>query len=761
MTHDLYQMPWRATSPILRPGLVATLVCALTIGGLLFGGAGNGLADESAPVAEEPELTDLDRDHWSFKPLSRPQVPDVEQRAWCRNPIDRFILARIEAAELEPLPPADSYTLLRRVTYDLTGLPPTPDEIREFVSDDHPLAYERVVDRLLASPAYGERWAQHWLDLARFAETDGFEHDKVRPNAWRYRDWVIQALNADLPYDEFVRYQLAGDEIAPGSPSAAVATGFLLCGPDMPDINLQTERRHMFLNDMTATVGSVFLGLQFGCAQCHNHKFDPISQRDFYRFRAFFESAELFRERPIPTAAERMAREAFESQRAARWKALQQSLDAILQAQREQRPTEPAGSAEQILQSAPQDVQDEYERLHAELERVKAQKPPELPLGRVVSETTTEPAESYLWVRGSFRRRGPEVHAAFPRIANPDSIPVTPTPGDQSTGLRSALAEWLVQPTHPLTTRVIVNRIWQHHFGRGLSTSPSDFGIMGDWPTHPELLDWLATELPARNWSLKSLHRLIVTSAVYRQASRPSSESWSMQMRERVRKNWMAARQSDPDNDLLVGMRLQRLEGEAIRDAMLASSGTLSQRRGGPGVRPPLPDELVSTLLKNQWPVTPNAKDHFRRSIYLFVRRNLRYPIFDVFDRPDTNASCPRRNESTIAPQSLTLLNSAASLASARALAGLLLSAPDATTDAHRVKLAFLRTLGRPPRQQELDDALAFLKQTAEVLRASQREPDELATPQPMPVERDTCVAAAWTDLCLALMNLNEFLYID
>lgn len=660
----------------------------------------------AVPLAAEEPIIDSDREHWSYQPLDRPDEPEVDDAAWCRTPIDRFILHALEQQGLRPLPEADRATLLRRVTFDLTGLPPTPAEIEAFVADDDPRAWERLVDRLLDSRAYGERWAQHWLDLARFAETDGFEHDHVRPNAWRYRDWVIDALNNDMPYDEFVRQQLAGDEFSPGDPSAAIATGFLLCGPDMPDINLQEERRHNFLDDMTATVGSVFLGVQMGCARCHDHMYDPISQLDFYRLRAFFDPVDIFREHPIPTPDDEASRAAFEAERNRQWKALELEIARL--------------TDEDAEQNA-----DEIQKLQRELDAVKNSEPPRLPHGRVVRERTDEPEASFLWVRGDFRRRGPAVQPAYLRVVNyVDEEPRAPMPMDHSSGRRSALADWLTRPDHPLATRVIVNRVWQHHFGEGLSATPSDFGVMGELPTHPELLDWLATELPRLDWSLKRLHRLIVTSATYRTASRPDSAD---------DQDWQALVTADPDNELLGRMRTVRLEGEAIRDAMLASADRLSPNAGGPGVRPPLPAEVVSTLLRDQWPVTENEEDHRRRSIYLFVRRNLRYPLFEVFDRPDTNQSCPSREQTTIAPQALHLLNSEFSLECAEQLAAVVREESGEAVDA-RIAGCYLRALSRAPAADELAAAREFLAAGGD---------------------------DALTDLCLALFNTNEFIYVD
>lgn len=601
---------------------------------------------QPAIAESEPEITTEDREHWSFTPLVRPDVPSIVSD-WPRNSIDSFVLKKLNDEGLTPAPEAARAVLLRRLCFDLTGLPPTLKQIDEFLKDESPKAYGRLVDQLLESPAYGERWAQHWLDLARFAETDGFEHDKIRPDAWKYRDWVIKAFNDDLPYDEFVRLQLAGDET--GSKNQ-VPTGFLTCGPDMPDINLQEERRHSFMNEMTSTVGSVFLGLQVGCAQCHDHKYDPISQLDFYRLRAFFDPAFRFTKNKVANL--------------------------------------PDGNDAQAV--------------------------------------------SHLMVRGDFRRIGAPVEASFPRIAN--SRDAVSKVAENRSNLRTQLAVWLTNPENSLSMRTIANRLWQYHFGEGLSESPSDFGVMGDTPEHDQLLDWLATEFPRRGFSFKEMHRLIVTSATYRQTSRlPEDAS------PEVSASWQRSLKIDRKNRLWSRMSRRRLEGEAVRDAMLVASGQLSKRRGGPGIRPPLPNELVHTLLKNQWPVSKAPADYNRRSIYLFVRRNLRYPLFEAFDKPDTNFSCPRRNRSTIAPQALMLLNSKLSLDAAKALARLLNeSAEGASADLkHKVELAYLRTLSRQPSAEEEKLATEFLAESSG--------------------EETT----ALTDLCLAIFNLNEFLYVD
>ena len=621
---------------------IALLLCSIPLG--LLDAA---FAQDSTLI--EPPITDSDRAHWAFQPLIRSTPPTLQNASWCRTAIDRFILARLEKEKLSPAGEADRATLLRRVCFDLTGLPPSLEMQDEVAADESSDWYERLVDRLFASPSYGERWAQHWLDVARFAETDGYEHDHVRPNAWRFRDWVIEAHNRDLPLNEFIGQQLAGDELRPDDVSALIATGFLFCGPDMPDINLQEERRHTFLNDMTATVGSVFLGLQMGCASCHDHKYDPISQADFYRLRACLDVEPLFETHPR--------------------------------------------------------------------------------LGQVMREKSSKAPASRLAIRGDFRHPGPIIAAAFPRIANLSNDAVAPPSNDaKTTGRRTALANWLNRADNPLAARVIVNRIWQGHFGRGLVGTPSDFGVMGESPTHPELLDWLATELPRLGWSRKWLHRLIVTSTTYRQASKV--EGSGLRVEVTTKKDQTST--ANADNRFLCHFPRRRLDGEVMRDALLATSGQLNRQAGGPGFRPPLPNEVVRTLLKDQWPVTANTAEHQRRSVYLFARRNLRYPLFEAFDKPDANASCPRRNISTIAPQSLLLLNGEDSVTAARRLAELIARRSGTDHDS-TIELAYRHILSRHPTNNERRAASEFLSD----------EQSSLA------------------DLCLALFNLNEFVYVD
>jgi hypothetical protein len=687
--------------------------------------------------------------HWAFQRPERPPAPTVNERGWVRNPIDAFVLAELETNGLSHAPEADRSTLLRRLSFDLTGLPPSPPEIAAFLTDRSPDAFERQVERLLASPRYGERWAQHWLDLARYADSDGYEFDQARPDAWRFRDWVVGALNRDMPYDAFVKLQLAGDEIAREDPAAFIATGFNRCYPDMVDLNDQGLRRQNALNDITETTGLVFLGLTIGCARCHDHKFDPIPQADFYRLQAFFTPARFRDDYPIASAGERAAYErrlrTWEREIAEVQTALIR-LEAPLRA--ELAPGQPPGLNDEMAAAlqkgeadrSPAEVRLVFEALSRDrrvdsrvlesrldpvkraaraaltqrLARLQKAAPAPLPAARGLEENSPNAPPTYLLVRGDYASRGRPIEPGFPQALDGRAPQLDATP--RSTGRRRALADWLVRPDHPLTARVMVNRLWQHHFGRGLVATSSDFGTMGEEPTNPKLLDWLATEFVARGWSLKAMHRLMLTSAAYRQSTR-------------LEPNAQAA---DPENRLLWRQQRKRLDGEAIRDALLAVSGELSEKLGGPCVFPALPAELTKLSSKGAiWPVSPLAEDRNRRSLYVFIRRNLRYPFFEAFDRPDTNVSCPQRPVTTIAPQALTLLNSQLAHRAAHAVAAR--AAREAGADrTAQVRHIYRLAYGRDPDADESRLASEFLAH-----------------------------GGTLGDLCLAVINANEFLYID
>ena len=660
-------------------------------------------------------VTDADRNHWAFRPLPKSDG---------RTTVDTLLDAKLREAGVAPAPAAGRETLIRRATLDLTGLPPTPAEVDAFVQDPAPDAWDKVLNRLLASPRYGERWGRHWLDLARFAETDGFEHDAVRPHSWRYRDYVIRSFNADKPYDRFVREQVAGDEIWPGDPDALIATGFNLLGPDMVDSSDQVQRRHLTLGDMTDTTASVFLGLTLGCARCHDHKFEPLAQKDYYRLLAFFSPANFRRETPVPTAAEKAAcdeglkawqsqpqvRELLAIEGAARDKVRQKKLAKVTPEARmavltpaDQRDTEQANLAletEPLLEVSDKELVDalapeDRDRRKALLEESKKlPKPPPLPHAMTLGPG--KPVKTHVLHRGEYSQPGDEVTPGFPLVLGGASAPQS----------RTALADWLA--THPLSARVMANRLWQHHFGRGLVTTPSEFGSHGQPPSDPELLDWIAGQLVAKEYSLKEMHRLLMRSAAYQRAVGPVSPK-------------------DPENRLFGRMNRRRLEGEVIRDSLLFVSGRLNPEMGGPGVFPPVPSDVLKG--SRGWTVSADPKQHVRRSIYIFSRRNLRFPFLEVFDAPDGNLSCPERGRSTTAPQSLTLLNAEEVMMAAKATAELLRK--ETKVPAEQVTLLYRLALGRKPTEREEALAVEFLSSS------------------PLP------------ELCRALFNVNSFVYLE
>lgn len=719
------------------------------------------------------DTTERDREYWAFQPLRPVSPPSLgKPNSRVLNPIDQFVLARLESNGLELAPPANREQLIRRVTSGLIGLPPSPEEVEAFADDPSPHAYEKLIDRLLASPHYGERWGRHWLDLARFAESDGFEHDAVRPSTWRYRDYVINSFNADKPYDRFVREQIAGDELFPDDPEALIATGFNLLGPDMVDSADQVQRGHNTLNDMTDTTGLVFLGQTLGCARCHNHKFEPFSQRDYYRLQAFFAPARYERELPVPTSVERAARETALARYNASTEIFRKQIEAIEAPDREQLQAEKLAklSAEaQLAHRTPKEnrtveMQNQIQetamflqiteaelvgRLSAKAnerrkallaESGKVPKPASLPLAMALQDGNGATARTFILARGDYNNPGDEVQPGFPEILRKDSGAAASAPSAIPAS-RAALANWIASPDNPLTARVLVNRIWQHHFGRGIVPNPSDFGTHSEPPTHPNLLDWLAGEFIAHGWSIKHLHKLILLSATYQQSSQPSPE----------------ARTRDPENKLFSRQNRIRLEGETIRDCLLAISGQLNPKVGGPSVFPPIAAEITKS--SKNWTASADRADHVRRSLYIFARRNLRFPFLEAFDAPDNNLSCPERGHSTTAPQSLTLLNSDEVMRAAKATAARVMA--EAKSPVERIDRAFRLVLGRGPSAKESALTSEFLENCDTRLARTRTERSESQNPKPDRYSTRPASTAALEELCRALFNLNAFVYVD
>ena len=681
----------------------------------------------SAPgIAQRPRgpITEADRAWWAFRPLAEVAVPAVRTPGWARNEVDRFLQATLESRGLSPTPEATRGVLIRRLSFDLWGLPPEPADVDAFVADPRPDAYERLVDRLLDSPRYGERWARHWLDLVRYADSDGYKADDLRPTAWRYRDYVIDSLNRDKPYDRFVQEQLAGDELFPDDPEALAATGYLRCGIYEYNNRDVAGQWTTLLNDVTDTTGDVFLGLGFQCARCHDHKFDPLLRKDYYRLQAFFAGIQWHDDLPLATAAVRAEREsqarAWEGQTAE----LRGQIEAVLAPYKTRaaegaitkfpptiqavlRKPESARSPleRQWGELAYRQVAYEHDRLlpqlkpadkerHGSLVRALSEydalKPPPLPVALTVRDVGPEAPD--VFIPG---HPGEPIAPGIPAVlsVDPQAATLRPQGSASSTGRRAALATWLTRPDHPLTARVMVNRVWQQHFGRGLVGTASDLGHLGDRPSHPELLDWLARRFVAGGWSVKSLHRLLLTSAAYRQASGPDSIDPAPEPgRPRpspadLAAAWRRGATVDPDNRWLWRGSVRRLEAEQIRDAMLQATGELRV------------DAFHGAADGSQ----------FRRTIRSKVLRNTRDPLLDVFDAPQQFTSTAARDATTTPLQSLMLLNSAFMLQRSRAMAARLdTAAPGRPEDA--VVLAHRLALGRRPSPGELEESLAFVR---------------------------------------------------
>jgi hypothetical protein len=633
----------------------------------------------------------------------------VRNGKWVQNPLDAFILSGLEAKRLTPAAPVDRRKLIRRVTFDLHGLPPTPEEVEAFVKDPDPKAYEKLVDRLLASPHYGERWGRHWLDLARYADSEGQEGDGDRSTAYHYRDFVIRSLNEDQSYQTFVRWQIAGDEYEPDNPRAVSATGFLIAGPhaSLGDTFLEEERlreHYNDLDDILQATGTTFLGLTIGCARCHDHKYDPIPTRDYYRLAAIFNAGDRA-ETPLIPRDQVPARRAAEQEWNGRMEAAKKAKD------------------------------------EAAIRELEAHRPPYLPTAYAMADFGGKPRESWLLERGDFRRRKEKVELGFLTALTRDrtveeywSQARAQGKRDDTTYQRRALAEWMTDSEHgagALLARVMVNRLWQGHFGEGLVRTPSDFGKRCDGPTHPELLEWLAYELAHNGWRLKPLHRLMVLSAAYQEGSALDPQ----------------APRVDPENRLLWRRRLTRLEAESYRDSMLAVAVTLNPEMYGPGFRPPIPSEAMQAR-NIQDPYPKNLRDgpeNRRRSVFMFHKRVVQYPLLQAFDGPDASASCSRRSVTTVAPQALAVLNEPFVRLRSMELAHRLRKEAPASPAA-QVERAYRLALGRAPTAAESETSVRFI---AAQTTAHGRETGQ-----------DTGLLAL-ADFAQVVFGLNEFIYID
>lgn len=692
------------------------------------------VAPDVATTEGDTLVTDDDRQFWSFQPPQRPDVPRVGHDELIRNPIDAFLLEALEAKNLTFSAPSDRLTLLRRVTFDLTGLPPEPELVREFLADDRPDAYERLVDRLLTSPRYGERWGRLWLDLAGYTDSEGKRSaDMVRPWAWRYRDYVIRSFNADKPYDQFLIEQIAGDELVDWTAEDAVtenvieslvATGFLRLAPDgttADPVNRFPDRLEVIADEIDVLSRGV-LGLTMNCARCHSHKYDPIPQRDYYRLMAVFKGAY--------DEYEWMSPQPFGNQ----WnKAKHRHLTLALPEQR------------RAAEAFNRELDERIEALKSQQEPLDKDDPQRKDLAKQITKSQSErrelPKIRALWDRGEpsltyVYRRGDETQPArlvgpgVPSVLTDGRTPFTiepPPVSHSTTGRRLALARWLTQPDHPLTARVLVNRIWQHHFGTGIVQSLDNFGRLGTPPSHPELLDWLAVEFLERGWSIKQLHSLVVTSTAYRQRSAVSEEHL----------------RRDPDNRLLSRMPLRRLDAEEVRDSLLAVAGLLSERRYGP------PDQVE---VRSDGLVTSKPVDgRWRRSIYVRQRRKELPTILETFDLPQMNPNCVMRSNSTVVSQPLHLLNNKRVYELAMSFAERVLSESEPYVD-ERIRTAWLTALGRLPDEGELEVAATALRKFKQQRKSNSGETG---------ADAEAATRLALADFCHSLLNSAEFLFID
>jgi hypothetical protein len=749
-------------------------------------------ADNNPSAAAKPEsAAPAAAKHWAYQPVKRPEVPAVKQGDWVRTPIDAFILSKLEAQKLKPSGEADRATLIRRITLDTWGVIPTPEQIKAFVEDKSPDAYEKLVDRLLASPHYGERQARRWLDLARYADSTGFENDQTRTNMYRYRDYAINAFNQDKPYNQFVKEQLAGDELAPSDQDAMIATGFLANYPDNHNSRDLLDRKYQITTDITDTVGSVFLAQTVQCARCHNHKFDRISQKEYFQLQAFFANISETANLPAKAGPEELVYRAQEAKWEEATKDLRAQRTALIDSFRAEgtkyyherylidsqksifKPADQwtaldrwvnhrvdyvtndnsvaaflqdAGARKTAAEYDPKYVEilKQYNKLNAELRRFDDLKPSK------GSDTYTAMTElghpdappTYVFFVGDHDRPQEEVQPGFPAaIADGEQPVIVPTA--TSSGRRTALANWIASEKNPLTARVFVNRVWAQYFSKGIVETVSDFGKAGAKPTNPELLDYLADEFVKGGWSVKKLHREILLSSVYRESS---------DFRE-------DANQADPENKLLAVFPRQRLEAEEIRDSVLAAAGKLDDDTvGGPSVFPPVPKGLNPG---NAWQVSKDPQDFNRRSLYIFTRRAVPYPMLEAFDMASPQQAHAKRDVTTTPLQALTLYNDEQVFQWSQALAGRVIREAG-NDESARINRLYQVVLGRNPDLMEKGTLLAFLDSHEKVIRDNGNDGKaQLALPSGLKQEETANPAreAAFVDLVHAVVNSNDFVY--
>jgi mono/diheme cytochrome c family protein len=694
---------------------------------------------------KKKEFTAEQKAYWAYQPVKRPEPPQAGA-----NPIDAFLGAKLAAKNLTPVGPADRATLIRRAYYDLTGLPPTPEQIDAFVADADPKAWEKLIDRLLASPQYGEKWGKYWLDVVRFAETNGYERDGPKPNAWRFRDYVIRSFNEDKPYDRFIREQIAGDELpkrGEDDTDPVIATGYYRLGlwDDEPADPLQAKFDGY--DDIVSITGQAFLGMTLNCARCHDHKGDPILADDYYKMVAFFRDIREYsndrnvrstsNQTDITPAAKRKVYEGELAERQAKIDSLLKAMKPIEDAAIRKMPPKDQlavqdGHRDEVVRKVPQFLEGEekqaYQQFRQELGELRRKPMPSQQFALSVNNCDPTPPPTFVNVRGNPHANGAEVKPGFPEILGFPEPTIPAVKGAKSSGRRTVLANWIADPKNPLPARVMMNRVWQGHFGKGLVPTPNDFGKLGEQPTHPELLDWLAADFVEGGWTLKRMHRLMMTSAAYQRSSAGDP----------------ANLKADPANVNLWRFNMRRLTSEEVRDSILAASGELNTKTvGGPSMYPKLSAEVLAGISypdkKNHWPDSTKEEQN-RRTVYAFVKRSIQVPILVNHDQADTDNSCPVRYTTTVPTQALGMLNGEFTNEQAELLAKRMAS--DAGPEvAKQVARGIRLTTGRVPPADEVAKDVAFV----EALKAKHKLTDPRALQQ----------------YALLLLNANEFVYVD
>jgi hypothetical protein len=741
---DAYQMPPNGKLP---PQAIATLTRWVEAGLPWTPDS------EKKPTPRTEVSRGPDRSYWAYQPVRRPAIPPVQDQGWILTPIDAFIRNKQEARGIVPVRVADRASLCRRAYYDLTGLPPTPEQLDAFLADPSPDAFSRLVDQLLESPHYGEKWGRAWLDLVRYAETNGFERDGPKPNVWRYRDYVIRSFNADKPYDQFIKEQLAGDELAPDRPEAMIATGYYRLG--LWDDEPADPKQAIFdgFDDIITVTGQVMLGMTLNCCRCHEHKGDHFPQADYYKFLAFFRDLRPFSDtRNVISPNNQTDITPLELRRKYE-KELQERQQKIMQLEAAMKPIEDRviatmspqdqlavqdGKREEIVRKVPDLLKDQereaYLALRKQRDDLKRLPSPAREFALCVANCDPRPPATQILIRGNPHAPGAAVTPGFPTVLGfPDPVIPEPPAGAKTSGRRSILAHWIASPNNPLTARVLVNRLWQHHFGRGLVPTPNDFGKLGEPPSHPELLDWLAAEFveptwnanQATPWTLKRMHRLMMLSRVYQLSVDDHPQNRSL----------------DPANILRWRFNLRRLTAEEVRDSILAVCGTLNPTMFGPSVYPKMPADILAgqSVPGQGWPTSPPHEAN-RRSIYVAVKRSLPLPILLMHDQADSENTCPVRYTTTVPTQALGMLNGEFLQEQANAFAERLRKEQPGNL-ATQVTRAIRLTTGRQPSPREIAQDVEFIQRLQKEHRLSE--------------------SAALARYTLLILNTNEFLYLD